>query len=80
MTDGCSLGFMLQLPPNPDSESMPQKQSKAVDAVPAALKDNAALAAKRAVDETGEASFPASDPPSSWTWDVAGKPPGSATR
>jgi hypothetical protein len=28
-------------------------------------------------DETGEASFPASDPPATWTWDVAGRPPGS---
>ena len=27
--------------------------------------------------DTGEASFPASDPPASWTWDVAGRPPGS---
>jgi hypothetical protein len=26
------------------------------------------------VDETGEASFPASDPPAVWTWDVAPAP------
>ena len=30
-----------------------------------------------ATEEMGEASFPASDPPASWTWDVAGRPPGS---
>jgi hypothetical protein len=59
---------------------MSQKQSDDIDAVPATLLEKAAPAAKRAFDETGEASFPASDPPSSWTWDVAGQPPGSATR
>jgi hypothetical protein len=36
-------------------------------------------AADRAEDEIGEASFPASDPPASWTWDVGGNPPESAT-
>lgn len=27
------------------------------------------------VDDMGEASFPASDPPAVWTWDVAPAPP-----
>jgi hypothetical protein len=36
-------------------------------------------AGERVEDELGEASFPASDPPASWTWDVAGHAPGSAT-
>jgi hypothetical protein len=26
-------------------------------------------------DQTGEASFPASDPPATWTWDPDGRPP-----
>ena len=30
------------------------------------------------VDETGEASFPASDPPAVWTWDVEPAPRRSA--
>jgi hypothetical protein len=71
---------MVQLTRDQDPEPMPQQQSNDIDAVAAALMEKAALAANRAVDEAGEASFPASDPPSSWTWDVAGRPPGSATR
>jgi hypothetical protein len=27
------------------------------------------------VEEMGESSFPASDPPAVWTWDVGEKPP-----
>jgi hypothetical protein len=59
---------------------MPQKQSNDIEAVPATPVEKAASAAERAVEESGEASFPASDPPSSWTWDVAGQPPGFAKR
>jgi hypothetical protein len=57
---------------------MAQRHSKDIDAVPTVLVQTAAVA-DLAIDETGEASFPASDPPSSWTWDVSGRPPGSAT-
>ena len=48
--------------PSDDNEPLPT-----VDTVPRPTR----------TDETGEASFPASDPPASWTWDVAGHPPGS---
>ncbi len=58
---------------------MPEEVSNELDAVPKVLVETAPIA-DPAAEETGEASFPASDPPSSWTWDVAGRPPGSATR
>lgn len=51
----------------PDDNEMIRK----VDALPGPT------AADAGADETGEASFPASDPPASWTWDVAGHPPGA---
>jgi hypothetical protein len=80
VTDGCSLASIAQMPRNQDPEPMPQKQSNDIEAVPATPVEKAASAAERAVEESGEASFPASDPPSSWTWDVAGQPPGFAKR
>jgi hypothetical protein len=58
---------------------MPQKLSNEIDAVPTVPAETAAIV-DPAIDDMGEASFPASDPPSSWTWDVAGRPPGSAAR
>ena len=59
---------------------MPQKPADDIDAAPAVQLEKTLITANDALDETGEASFPASDPPSSWTWDVGGRPPGSATR
>ena len=58
-------------------------QTKTADEIKAGLTapgNEAAIPAGPTTDEFGEASFPASDPPSSWTWDVAGRPPGSDTR
>jgi hypothetical protein len=59
---------------------MQRKSAGEIEAVPTAPVDEAAIPAGPATDEVGEASFPASGPPSSWTWDIAGRPPGSATR
>lgn len=75
---GCSLRPMVQGRHPQEAEPMAQEHSKNIDAVPTVLVQTAAMA-DPAIDETGEASFPASDPPSSWTWDVAGRPPGPAT-
>jgi hypothetical protein len=58
---------------------MKSKRADEVEAVPTAPGDEAAIPARPTIDEVGEASFPASDPPSSWTWDIAGRPPGSPT-
>jgi hypothetical protein len=58
---------------------MPQKLSKDIDAGSAVPVETATIV-DLAIDDMGEASFPASDPPSSWTWDVAGRPPESAAR
>ena len=58
---------------------MQRKRPDQVEAVPATPRDDAALPPGPTIDEIGEASFPASDPPSSWTWDIAGRPPGSET-
>jgi hypothetical protein len=63
-----------------DAESMQIKRADEIEAVSTAPGDEAAIPAGPTTDEVGEASFPASDPPSSWTWDVAGRPPGSETR
>lgn len=35
--------------------------------------------APRIVDLMGESSFPASDPPATWTWDPGGRPPRRST-
>jgi hypothetical protein len=59
---------------------MQRKSADEIEVVPTPPIDEAAGPAGLATDEVGEASFPASDPPSSWTWDIAGRPPGSATR
>ena len=57
---------------------MRQEHLNDIQTVPTVL-DDAVPTAGAISDDTGEASFPASDPPASWTWDVAGRPPGSAT-
>jgi hypothetical protein len=62
---------------------MHHDHSDDLEAVPTALIRTAgdavpnSVAAAAGPVETGEASFPASDPPACWTWDVAGSPPGS---
>jgi hypothetical protein len=58
---------------------MRTEHSTDIDATPASAPEKPPIAGRYSVDEAGEASFPASDPPSSWTWDVGGRPPGSAT-
>ena len=66
-----------------DTGSMHHEHSDDPEAVPTALIRTAgdahpnSVAAGATPVETGEASFPASDPPACWTWDVAGGPPGS---
>jgi len=62
-----------------DAEAMPQEISNDLHAV-MSVQTERALIVDHAIDEMSEDSFPASDPPSSWTWDVAGRPPGSPTR
>jgi hypothetical protein len=59
---------------------MQRNRADEIEAAPAVPADEAAIPTGPTTDEVGEASFPASDPPSSWTWDVAGRPPGSASR
>jgi hypothetical protein len=59
---------------------MSQEHSNDIDAVPEVQMEKPAITSNHAVNATSEASFAASDPPSSWTWDVGGRPPGSATR
>jgi hypothetical protein len=63
-----------------EAEPMQRNRADEIEAVPTAPGDEAAIPAGPTTEEVGEASFPASDPPSSWTWDVAGRPPGSETR
>jgi len=79
MSCGCSLGSMAGQPHAWDAQAMPHEISNELDAVPSVLV-KAAPIADHAIDEMSEDSFPASDPPSSWTWDVAGRPPGSPTQ
>jgi hypothetical protein len=79
MNCGCSLGSIVEQPHAWDAQAMCHEISNELDAVPSVLVETAPIA-DRAIDETSEDSFPASDPPSSWTWDVAGRPPGSPTR
>jgi hypothetical protein len=59
---------------------MERKRADEIEPAPIAPGGEAANSPDPTTDDIGEASFPASDPPSSWTWDVAGRPPGSATR
>jgi hypothetical protein len=59
---------------------MQRERPDTVETVPTAPGGKAAILPDPTIDETGKASFPASDPPSSWTWDIAGRPPGSEKR
>jgi hypothetical protein len=58
---------------------MQRKSADDTEAVATGPVDEIAMPAGPDTDEVGKASFPASDPPSSWTWDIAGRPPGSAS-
>ena len=85
VTSRCSLGSMVDPTLLEDAEAMRQAHSDDREAVRTVLVDKggdavpSSIAAGPSIDETGEASFPASDPPASWTWDVAGRPPGPAS-
>ena len=82
VTSRCSLGSMVDPTLLEDVEAMRQPHSGDREAVRTVLVDTGGDAVPNAgpsIDETGEASFPASDPPASWTWDVAGRPPGPAS-
>jgi hypothetical protein len=80
MTSGCSRAPIAYACVLRDAEPMQRERADEIEAPPTAPGDEAAIRAGPTTDEVGEASFPASDPPSSWTWDVAGRPPGSETR
>jgi hypothetical protein len=82
MTFGRSPGRTVPQGSGDDAEPPHDKRSRGVEADPTVLvreADAVQIGAGPAIDETGEASFPASDPPACWTWDIAGRPPGSGT-
>jgi hypothetical protein len=79
MTSGCSRAPIAYAYVLRDAEPMQRKSADEIEPAPTAPVDEAAIPAGPTTDEVGEASFPASDSPSSWTWDVAGRPPGSKT-
>jgi hypothetical protein len=79
MTSRCSRAPIAYACLLRDAEPMQRKTADEIEAAPTAPVEEAAIPAAATADDVGEASFPASDPPSSWTWDVAGRPPGSAS-
>ena len=56
---------------NDETGHMPEEKPELVRVAPAATAELVAdpPAVRPSVDDMGEASFPASDPPAVWTWD-----------